>query len=658
MPGHNWFKGIPDIGEGATFLRKWGFVGILIGVGAGLGALALAWFIHVVTHYVLGVLVGYIPPLPGGEGGGPYAFHMARPWLLPIITAGGGLLGGLLVWKLAPETAGIGTNAAIQAFHSNKKVKIQTSLFKLLTSAITIGSGLTSGREGPIAQIGAATGASIADLLKLTARERNIALAAGLGAGIAAIFKAPLAGAIIGAEIFYTEDFEVEALVPGLIASVVGYAIVGSVAGFQPIFSPPVEMMTFDHPLSLVLFALLGVGCGLLARVLFAVYSRVEGFFKRFPLWLATTLGGFCVGLVGLVIPTVLGTGYGWAQAAIGIDPALLTIHLAPHLGVFALLLLAAFAEILGASLTLWSGNSGGVFGPCVVTGGMFGGAFGYAAHYFFPVLASRPGDFAIVGMMAFFAGAAKAPISTIIMISEMTGGYGLLAPAMFAVVTAFILAGEKTIFPAQVPSRLDSPFHADEFEPIVLRRVKTSDVMLHLPVYVNRNASVADAMDLMGDYGISGLPVVEQNKLVGRVTLLATHRVREEERQRMRVQDVMSAESHVAYPDEDLYTVLKRFAAKDLGNLAVVTREHPECPIGVITRSGLWTALETAKEQREQRAERRERASHPRSQGPTHLGPVGNGSPSGGVVQSQRVKSDRGEDARGPIAEAGTLEE
>ena len=381
----------------------------------------------------------------------------------------------------------------------------------------------------------------------------------------------------------------------------VGYTIVGSFTGFQPIFSPPPEILDFQHPFSLVLFGLLGVACGLLARVLFAVFFRIESFFKRMPLWAATAIGGLCTGILGLAVHCVLGTGYGWAQFAIANNVSLLPPWL---------LLAAAFAEILGASLTLGSGNSGGVFGPSVVTGGMLGGAFGHAVLYLFPSLDPKPGSFAIVGMMAFFAASAKAPISTIIMISEMTGGYGLLAPAMFAVVTAFILSGKKTIFPAQVHSRLDSPFHADEFEPIVLRRVKTSDVMIHLPVYINSNAFVSDAISLMGDYGISGLPVVDQGKLCGRVTLLATHRIPEERRQAVRVKEVMSPEWHLAYPDEDLYTVLKRFASKDVGNLAVVTRENPACPVGLITRSGLWAAIETAKEQRAGRKERATQAA------------------------------------------------
>ena len=355
-------------------------------------------------------------------------------------------------------------------------------------------------------------------------------------------------------------------------------------------------MMQFTHPWSLVFYALLGVGCGLLARFMFGVYFRIERFFKRFPLWLAATIGGLCTGLLGLAIPTVVGTGYGWAQFAIAKDMNLLAIPYGHELGFFLILLLAAFAEIIGASLTLGSGNSGGVFGPCVVTGGMFGGAVGNAVNHLFPSLDAHPGNFAIVGMVAFFAAAAKAPISTIIMISEMTGGYGLLAPAMFAVVTAFILSGKKTIFPAQVRSRLDSPFHADEFEPIALRRVKTSDVMIHLPVYVNADASVADAIGLMGDYGLSGLPVVEQHKLCGRVTLLSAHRIPEAQRQSAKVKEIMSTDVYRAYPDEDLFTILKRFAARDVGHLPVVTHQQPDCPIGLITRSGLWTALETAR--------------------------------------------------------------
>jgi CIC family chloride channel protein len=141
---------IPEMGEGATYLRKWGLIGILIGVGAGLGALALIWCIKLVNHFVLGTLVGYIPPLPGGEGRvSQYSFYMSRPWMLPLATTAAGLAGGFLTWKFAPQTAGIGTNAAIRAFHNSEKLSFKTSIFKLITSAITIAHLLQSQKLNP-----------------------------------------------------------------------------------------------------------------------------------------------------------------------------------------------------------------------------------------------------------------------------------------------------------------------------------------------------------------------------------------------------------------------------------------------------------------------------------------------------------------------------
>ena len=228
----------------------------------------------------------------------------------------------------------------------------------------------------------------------------------------------------------------------------------------------------------------------------------------------------------------------------------------------------------------------------------MFGGAFGYAVSSLFPALEPHAGNFAIVGMMAFFAAAAKAPVSTIIMISEMTGGYGLLAPAMFAVVTAFILSGKKTIFPAQVDSRLDSPFHADEFEPIALRRVKVADVMIHLPVCVNAQASVAEAMSLMGDYGLASLPVGGAQPAVrpGHVAGDPSRPRRaaaEHDRQGGHVVGMASRLSRTRTCSRSSSALRPTTSA----TCPVVTREQPDRPIGLITRSGLWSALEAAKQ-------------------------------------------------------------
>ncbi len=157
-----WHERAPELWAGATFLRKWGIIGVLVGVGAGAGALALLWCTNLITHALLGGILGYVPPLPGGEGGSSqYAFHMSRPWLLPLVTGAVGLLGGFLTWRFAPETAGIGTNAAIRAFHRNEKIKLPTAIFKLITSALTIGGGLTSGREAPLPRLGPPRGPAL-----------------------------------------------------------------------------------------------------------------------------------------------------------------------------------------------------------------------------------------------------------------------------------------------------------------------------------------------------------------------------------------------------------------------------------------------------------------------------------------------------------------
>jgi CIC family chloride channel protein len=562
-------------------------VGVLIGLGAGLGALALLWGIREVTSFALTTLVGYTPPAPGGEGGSglaPAHPAMLRPWLLPLVGAAAGLLGGLVIWRFAPTTAGIGTDAAIRSFHRNEDIPLRVAALKVATSALTIGAGLTSGREGPIAQIGAGVGTTVARWLKLTARERNVALAAGLGAGIAAMFKAPLAGAIIGAEIFYTEDFEVDALLPALIASVVGYTVVGYAVGFQPVFSVAQGGAQFTHPLSLALYALLGVACALAARSAVVTFGGVRALFGRVPLYVATTCGGLLTGALALAIPSVIGTGYGYAQVAVLGNTALL-----PPL----FLLAAAAAEILGASLTLGTGNSGGIFGPSVVTGAFLGGAFGWAAALLAPGIAGPLGNYAIVGMMAYFAAAAKAPLSTIVMIAEMTGGYGLLGPSMAAVVVAFVLSGRRSIFPSQVRTRLDSPYHREDYEPIVLRRVRVAEVMTPDPRTLGPSATIAQAAALMQEGRFGCVPIVAADgALLGMVRRRDALRVHPDEREKRTVEEVMRP-APTAAKDQDLFTLLERTSTEAASHFAVV--DHGMV-VGVVTRRDVGRAIERAK--------------------------------------------------------------
>src|SRR5947209_3108735 len=182
--------------ESPRYLLKWLLISTLIGLVAGVGAIVFYWAIHLATVTFLGRLVGYLPPDPAGEGGGaPMSlWSSARPWLLPLVTAAGGLLSGIIVFSLAPEAEGHGTDSAIRAFHEGKAIRARIPLVKLVASAITIGTGGSGGREGPAAQISAGFGSLLGSLMHLDIQDRRIAIATGIGAGIGAIFRAPWAG--------------------------------------------------------------------------------------------------------------------------------------------------------------------------------------------------------------------------------------------------------------------------------------------------------------------------------------------------------------------------------------------------------------------------------------------------------------------------------
>src|SRR5579884_1695989 len=414
--------------ESPRYLLKWLLLSTLIGLVAGLGAIAFFASIHFTTQVLLGNIVGYLPPNPAGEGtmtAIPF-WSAARPWLLPVITTAGGLVAGIIVFSLAPEAEGHGTDAAIAAFHQGKPIRARIPLVKLVASAITIGSGGSAGREGPSAQISAGFGSLLATALRLDVQDRRIAVATGIGAGIGAIFRAPLGGAILAAEILYTNDLEIEAIIPALIASIIGYSVFGLIMGWQPIFAVPGNL-AFTSPPRLLYYVLLGLLCGGMGRLYaFGFYGIAHVFHRlHLPNWVKPGIGGLAVGLIGLVLPQALGMGYGWVQVSMGQGIMALPLWI---------LLLLPFAKIVTTGLSIGSGGSGGIFGPGMVIGAMVGASVWRLCYQVLPGVPATPGPFVIVGMMALFGGIAHAPLAVMLMVAEMTGNLSMLAPAMIAV--------------------------------------------------------------------------------------------------------------------------------------------------------------------------------------------------------------------------------
>jgi chloride channel protein, CIC family len=494
----------------APYLRKWVVLGGLIGIIAGLGAAVFFGTLELASHIFLGLIAGLEPATPAGEGGHPIV-DAARPWLLPVAVGLGGLLSGIIVFRLAPEAEGHGTDAAIDAFHhAPRGVRSRIPLVKLVASALTIGSGGSGGREGPTAQIGAGFGSFLARFLDLDARDARIAVASGLAAGIGAIFRAPLGGAILGAEIPYREDVESEALVPSFVASVVAFSVFGAFVGFQPIFGRQTTV-DFTNPTQLLYYAFIGLVAGLVGRLYVTGFYGAVDWFKtwRLPREVRPAIAGFAVGCIGIAVPGALGTGYGWVQAGLTRD----TLLALPLLTVVAL----PFVRIAATALSIGSGGSGGVFGPGMVIGGLLGASVWTIVEKlgFFPAVPHDPAAFVIVAMMALFGSIAHAPLAVMLMVAEMTDNLAMLAPAMIAVGIATLVVGDKTIYRSQLRSREQSPAHRFRFAMPLMSSIPVGDAARRPRLAFEASTAVRDALKRLEEAGLPGAPVIDRDGAV-----------------------------------------------------------------------------------------------------------------------------------------------
>jgi len=487
----------------AAYLRKWVVLGAVIGIIAGVGAALFFWALEQATHLFLGVLAGFEPATPTGEGGASITDAL-RPWAIPLIVGLGGLISGIIVFRLAPEAEGHGTDAAIAAFHHNpRQVRARIPLVKLVASAITIGSGGSGGREGPTAQIGSGFGSYLARLLDLDARDARIAVAAGMAAGIGAIFRAPLGGAVLGAEIPYREDVESDALVPSFVASVVAFSIFGVIVGFAPIFGHAATA-GFEDPRQLFYYAFIGLAAGVVGRIYIEAFYRTTAAFARwrFPRELRPAVAGLAVGCIGVLLPGVLGTGYGWVQASLN-RQTLLDIPL-------WIILALPFAKILATSLSIGSGGSGGIFGPGMMIGGLLGAGIWRLLEPIAPAIPADPGAFVIVAMMALFGSIAHAPLAVMLMVAEMTGNLAMLAPAMIAIGIATVVVGDRTIYRSQLRNRSESPAHRFRSAMPLMASIPAGDAARQPRLVLRSNMKAAEARSRMAVAGVPGAPVLE----------------------------------------------------------------------------------------------------------------------------------------------------
>jgi chloride channel protein, CIC family len=460
----------------------------LVGAAAGLvGSLFVAG-LELVQRELLEGLTGYLPLKAAGELVFDQRSTPWRPWLLWLIPAAGALIGGAIS-RLAPETRGGGADAIIDSFHNQKGiVRRRVPGVKILASIFCLGTGGSGGREGPTMQIGGAIGSIVGRYLNVTDRERRILLVAGTAAGMAAVFRTPLGAALLAVEVLHRDDFESDALVPSVLASVVAYSVFISFFGEATLFAHAARYPFV--PAHLPLYALLAILVSIVASFFLGTLRSVQRYAARakLPDWVKPGLGGLALGIfatpiVMLIGPRVgqpgqglgiLGGGYGAAQVAItGAQ------WFPGGWNGVGLLLMLGVTKIIATSLTVGSGGSAGDFGPSLVMGGLFGGAFGRAAEILFHDPRLDPGAFALVGMGVFYGGLAHVPLASLVMTCELAGSYDLLVPLMLAEGIAFVMLRNRSLYHAQVPTRRESPAHREDFIFDVLKGMRVGSVVV-----------------------------------------------------------------------------------------------------------------------------------------------------------------------------------
>jgi CIC family chloride channel protein len=458
-------------------------------------------------------------------------------------------------------------------------------LIKAGIAVLNIATGGSAGREGPISLLGAGCGSWIAQKINLSAKERRILLLAGAAGGLGAIFRAPLGGALTAVEVIYREDFEAEAILPAVISSVVSYSLFTLVFGTEPIFGIP--HFTFTDPRELPFYAILAVACAASGWFWIRTFTTVK--YKIF--WPMTDklgfvwtmgIGGLLMGLMGWAFPQLLCGGYGWLELAI---LGKLTV---------GTMLAIIVGKAIATSIVLGSGISGGMFAPALFAGGLTGGVVGFTAHAWFPAIVTQPGAYVLVGMASFFAGVANAPIGPLIMVCELTKGYGLLAPLMLGSAICIVLARNFSLYENQVDNKFESPAHIQDATINLLEDLQVKDFYKPgLVTTLEEGTSFCAITDIITNTNELYFPVRNHaDEITGILPVQNLRKVLfEESLSDLLVAKDVAGKPVILHPDDDLYTALMQFVDSGYGQIPVVDNDNHTQIMGQLAREDVFAA-------------------------------------------------------------------
>lgn len=547
---------------------------VIVGVGTGLGAVAFVWLLARIRDLV----------------------HWAQVALgdvlgLFLVMGLAGLLVGYIVNRWAREAKGHGVPEVMEAIAlRNGRIRPRVAAIKVLASSITIGSGGSAGREGPIVQVGSALGSTVGQLLHLSGERVQTLVACGAAAGIAATFNAPIAGAIFALEVIlgkFTTRYFGAVVISSVSASIVGRAFLSD----RPAFTVPAY--PFNSLGEIPIYLILGVLSGFVAVLFIRLLYRLEGFFDdwQFSPAIKAAIGMLLTAAVTMILPgrEVLGPGLEFIGEAIAEDFSL-------PLGLMAVLLIL---KLLATSFTLGAGNSGGVFAPGLFMGAILGGMVGSVAHSLWPDVAVNPGAYAIVGMAAVFASAARAPITAVLIVFEMSNDYKLILPLMFATVLSTFLAEfifSESIYTLKLKLKGIQLQRGRDLD--LLQSMRVQEAMTPNPFVVHTDTPLPKLGEAFQQTHSHSFPVVdEESHLVGMVSLRDYDKALEQNELdgRCVIDIATTGNLLIAYADEPLGQAIQRLGIRGINKMPVVTRQDPKRVVGVIRRSDIVKAYNVA---------------------------------------------------------------
>ncbi|NOY86662.1 MAG: chloride channel protein [Deltaproteobacteria bacterium] len=515
-------------------------------------------------------------------------FHRTLPIYLKIgLPTLGGLVVGPLIYFGAREAKGHGVPEVMEAVAiKGGRIRPRVALVKILASAITIGSGGSVGREGPMVQIGSSIGSTIAQILRAPSLRQRTFVGCGAAAGIAATFNAPIAGALFAAEIILG-DFGISTFSPVVLSSVSATIVSRHYFGNFPAFIIPTYKLVslWEY----IFYPILGIVAGFVALLFIVVLYKFEDSFDamKIPEYFKPALGGLFLGCILVLWPNVFGVGYGSINLA-----------LKNHLSAVFLLGLV-FLKILATSITLGSGASGGIFAPSLFIGAMTGGFFGWGVHTLFPMITGDSGAYALVAMGAVVAGTTHAPITAIIIIFELTASYQIMLPLMFACIISTLIASSLkhgSIYTLKLSRRGVRLLQG--WEQSIMQAIKVKDIMSDHVVAIPESMPLDEVINSLKTQNVSYLHVIDKdNNLTGIISFRDIRATLQEETLNGLViaRDVATIHIYTIRPTDSILRAFQDMGSTGISQLPVVAENDSRKVIGTVSQRDVMAAYDKA---------------------------------------------------------------